>query len=677
MIKFATRTINQFMQQQKDLFAHYKQPSIKEDSYVTGLKLANSLKGSELVPFIPINGRQVNFYYCGPTVYSNSHLGHARTYLGIDVIRRTLRDYFNYDLLSVMNITDIDDKIINGAKQAKQDFLEFTKVWEKDFFSAMEALNIELPDVITRVSDYVPEIVTFIEKIIANGYAYESNGSVYFDVHKYLADGHTYPKMRPEMNADLLQEGEGESQANKQSEKRSPNDFALWKASKPEEPKWPSPWGEGRPGWHIECSVMASAILGNPIDLHAGGIDLIFPHHDNSLAQAEACFNCDQWINYFIHLGHLNIADRKMSKSLKNFLTIEEVLKRYTPRQIRLNFAIHQYDAVMNYSEEQVEQAISKDKAYQEFFQNTKIYLRESEVTGPQKWTQNDFQISNLLRNTKQIVHAALLKNFDFPTVVDAIDKLINQVNVQIAGKTVKAPLVQSVVQYVDFILGLLGLNYLIQNNNQTEIKSIMAEVCSIRDQVKLAARKGEFEAISNIVTLKQFQYEKNLSNGIVDYINQFQQQVLAASQEKNKQQLFSLCDKLRDEQLFELGIKIEDKDKDQPSIWKQYDPKELKLEKEQQQKLIQQKELIKKKEEEKKKQEELEKLEKAKIHPKDMFLSQVDKYSEFDEKGIPVKDKEGNELSKKQKKVVQELWEKQNKIHNQYLETLKKQQQQ
>ncbi|CAD8188054.1 unnamed protein product [Paramecium pentaurelia] len=654
------------MQQTKLPFGHYKVPQVKEDSYITGLKLANSLKGSELIPFIPINGRQVNFYYCGPTVYSNSHLGHARTYLGIDVIRRTLRDYFHYDLLSVMNITDIDDKIITGANAAKQDFLEFTKIWEKDFFDAMEALNIELPDVITRVSDYVPEIVTFIQKIISNGYAYESNGSVYFDVQKYIADGHTYPKMRPEVNAELLQEGEGESQLNKQSEKKSPYDFALWKSSKPEEPKWQSPWGEGRPGWHIECSVMASAILGNPIDLHAGGIDLLFPHHDNSLAQAEACFNCEQWINYFIHLGHLNIADRKMSKSLKNFMTIEEVLKRYTPRQVRLNFAIHQYDAPQNYSEEQMEQAIAKDKSYQEFFQNTKIYLRESQVTDAQKWTENDFQLSALLRSTKQIIHQALINNFDFPTVVDATDKLINQVNIQIASKNVRAPLINSVINYVNFIFGLLGINYQTLLSNQIDIQPLMEQVCSIRDKVKVAAKNNDFESIINAVTQKQIQYEKNISNYLVDAINQFQQEVLIASQNKNKQQIFQICDKLRDQQLFDLGIKIEDKD--QSSIWKQYDIQELKLEKLQQQILLQQKEQQRKK-------EELEKLEKAKLSPKEFFSQQTDKYLEFDESGLPIKDKDGNELSKKQKKVVQELWEKQNKLYTQYLEQQKQQQ--
>lgn len=154
----------------------------------------------------------------------------------------------------------------------------------------MQSLNIELPEVITRVSDYIPEIVEFIQKIISNGYAYDSHGSVYFDVQKYQADGHSYPKMRPTLDVGLLMEGEGHLQS--QTEKKHECDFALWKKSKPDEPKWVSPWGEGRPGWHIECSVMASAILGDQIDLHAGGIDLIFPHHDNSLAQAEACFNC-------------------------------------------------------------------------------------------------------------------------------------------------------------------------------------------------------------------------------------------------------------------------------------------------------------------------------------------------------------------------------------------------
>jgi len=188
-----------------------------------------------------------------------------------------------------MNITDIDDKIIKKSIDQKRDFLEISRHFENEFMDDMKKLNVALPDVITRVSEYVPEIVEFIEGIIKNGYAYESNGSVYFDVMKYNADpNHTYAKLEPTSvdNKELLQEGEGVlCSAENEKEKRNEKDFALWKKSKDGEPKWNSPWGEGRPGWHIECSAMCASILkGYPIDIHSGGIDLRFPHHDNELA---------------------------------------------------------------------------------------------------------------------------------------------------------------------------------------------------------------------------------------------------------------------------------------------------------------------------------------------------------------------------------------------------------
>ena len=191
----------------------------------------------------------------------------------------------------------------------------------------MDALNILPPDCLTRVSEHVAEHVPFVQKIIDSGFGYESNGSVYFDVAKFDADpGHHYAKLVPEAfgNQSALKEGEGDLTVAGDGEKRSDNDFAVWKNSKPGEPSWESPWGRGRPGWHIECSVMASEILGESMDIHSGGVDLKFPHHDNELAQSEAYHGNDHWIRYFLHSGHLTIAGCKMSKSLKNFITIQE-----------------------------------------------------------------------------------------------------------------------------------------------------------------------------------------------------------------------------------------------------------------------------------------------------------------------------------------------------------------
>jgi len=229
----------------------------------------------------------VTWYTCGPTVYDHSHMGHAKTYVTFDILRRIMTDYFGYDIYLCMNITDIDDKIIKRSNEKNQPFTELARHFENEFLDDMDRLNVALPDVITRVSEYVPEIVAFIEQIIKNGYAYESNGSVYFDVAKFKASpDHRYARMAGSMAEDdeLIAEGEGVL-TGAQVDKKDKRDFALWKKSKENEPFWESPWGQGRPGWHIECSAMAASIFKTwPIDIHTGGVDLRFPHHDNEVA---------------------------------------------------------------------------------------------------------------------------------------------------------------------------------------------------------------------------------------------------------------------------------------------------------------------------------------------------------------------------------------------------------
>ena len=229
-------------------------------------------------------------------------------------------------------------------------FTDVTRYWEDQFMEDMDALNVMRPDVITRVTTYVPQIAVFVEQIIKKGFAYESDGSVYFDIAAFEKAGNPYARLRPESRNDKALQEEGEGSLSKNlGGKRGAGDFALWKKSKAGEPVWPSPWGEGRPGWHIECSVMASDVLGSQMDIHSGGIDLAFPHHDNELAQSEAYF-CEHgtphnWVNYFLHMGHLSIAGSKMSKSLKNFQTIKDALKTdYTPRGMRVVFLMGRWN---------------------------------------------------------------------------------------------------------------------------------------------------------------------------------------------------------------------------------------------------------------------------------------------------------------------------------------------
>jgi cysteinyl-tRNA synthetase len=288
------------------------------------------------------------------------------TYICFDVIRRIMTSFFGYDVHLCMNITDVDDKIIMRAAEAGVPFSTLAREHEASFLADMDALGVAPPDVLTRVSEYVPEVVDFIGGIIARGFAYASHGSVYFDTAAYRADArHVYGKLVPENvgNAAATAEGEG-ALAGAGGDKRAPCDFALWKASKPGEPAWPSPWGEGRPGWHIECSAMCRDALGGwaggRIDIHSGGVDLRFPHHENEIAQSEACLDAchaggAQWVNYFLHSGHLNIEGLKMSKSLKNFIKIGDALARYGARALRLLFLLARYNAPRAYSERAME----------------------------------------------------------------------------------------------------------------------------------------------------------------------------------------------------------------------------------------------------------------------------------------------------------------------------------
>lgn len=245
-------------------------------------------------------------------------------------------------------------------------FTDLTRSMEKAFMNDMDALNVLRPDVITRVTEYVPQIVTFVEQIVEKGFAYEANGSIYFDIAAFERAGNTYARLRPESKNDKALQEEGEGSLSKNLDgKKSLGDFALWKKSKPGEPYWPSPWSSGRPGWHIECSVMASDKLGAQMDIHSGGIDLAFPHHDNELAQSEAFFHqCEMgqhtWVKYFFHLGHLSIAGSKMSKSLKNFQTIQDALaKTYTARNMRIVFLMSRWNDGVEISPEMRKQADS------------------------------------------------------------------------------------------------------------------------------------------------------------------------------------------------------------------------------------------------------------------------------------------------------------------------------
>jgi cysteinyl-tRNA synthetase len=304
------------------------------------MKILNTMSGQK-EEFVPL-GETVKMYVCGVTPYDNSHFGHAMSYVFFDVIRRYIL-FKGYKLKYVQNVTDIEDKIILRANQRGISTTELAEKFTASYFEDMAALNVMRPDVTPRATQEVPKIIEVIAGLIDKGYAYKTpDGSVYFRVTKDQDYGQLSHR-----TLDMMQAGArieiGES-------KENPMDFALWKASKPAEPAWDSPWGKGRPGWHIECTAMSLKYLGEQIDIHAGGMDLIFPHHENEIAQSESFTGKKPFVKYWLHNGFLQIGEEKMSKSLGNMLTIKEVLAKYNPDAVRAFILSSHYRSPLSFT---------------------------------------------------------------------------------------------------------------------------------------------------------------------------------------------------------------------------------------------------------------------------------------------------------------------------------------
>ncbi len=297
--------------------------------------------------FKPTDPPNVKFYMCGPTVYDYFHIGNGKSFIMADMIRRYL-EYKGYNVKFVMNITDIDDKIIKKSNEENITTSEIAAKYEKAFFDDLNKLKIKTNTLYPKATDHINEIISLIKKLEEKEFAYNINGNVFYSVSKFNGYG--------KLSGKNIEDLEAGSRVEINEEKKNPLDFTLWKKAKEGEPYWESPWGQGRPGWHIECSAMSNKHLGDNIDIHAGGSDLIFPHHENEIAQSEAV--CEsKFVNYWIHFGFLNIKDEKMSKSLGNFFTAQEILRRHSAEAIHLFFAQSHYAGPLNYSEELLETA--------------------------------------------------------------------------------------------------------------------------------------------------------------------------------------------------------------------------------------------------------------------------------------------------------------------------------
>ena len=380
------------------------------------LKLYNTLS-RKVEEFVPLNPPSVGMYICGPTVYDYFHIGNARTFIMADIIRRYL-EYKGYNVKFVMNLTDIDDKIINKSIEEKTSASEVAKRYSEAFFEDIQRLRIKPATMYPRATANIDEILGMIKTLIANGAAYNVDGNVFYDVSSFKQYG--------KLSGKKIDELEVGARVEVMEEKQNPLDFALWKKSKEGEPFWTSEWGNGRPGWHIECSAMSCKHLGETFDIHAGGNDLIFPHHENEIAQSEAATR-KPFVKYWLHFGFLNINKEKMSKSLGNFFTAREVLAKYSAEAIRLFLAQAHYRGPVDFNDELLDAAdkgLEKLKNIQSTI-NSALIKNKSEGTNP----EFDFQ------SFEKRFTDALDEDFNTPQAVAVIFDFVKEVNRTIADK--------------------------------------------------------------------------------------------------------------------------------------------------------------------------------------------------------------------------------------------------
>ena len=438
------------------------------------MKIFNTLTRSK-DDFKPITDGEVKIYACGPTVYNYIHIGNARPLCVFDVMRRYF-EWRGYDVKFVQNFTDIDDKLINRANEENITVSEVAERFIKEFRVDAKGLNVKEATVHPRATENIEQIQSIISTLIKKGYAYESGGDVYYRAKKFGE----YGKLSHQPLEDL--EAGASERVDSGDIKEDPMDFCLWKGAKPGEPFWESPWGKGRPGWHIECSAMAGRYLGKTIDIHCGGLDLIFPHHENEIAQSEAANGCE-FSHYWMHNGFINIDNRKMSKSLKNFFTVRDVAEKFGYEPIRCFLISSHYRSPLNYSVDVIEQAKnSLDRLYT-CRDNIDFALKNAEDGG---------EVPAFVEERKNEFIAAMDDDLNTADALAALFMLVRDINTAISGGARKNAL-KAFADIFDQLTGVLGLVY----NRKTE--ALDSEIEEMIEKRTEARKNKDFKTADEI----------------------------------------------------------------------------------------------------------------------------------------------------------------------------------
>lgn len=453
------------------------------------IKIYNTLTRKKEV-FKPLNGNRVKLFVCGPTVYDHSHIGHARTYISFDIIARYLK-YVGYSVYYLQNITDLDDKIIKRATELKTSPLELARRYEERYLHDMKLMGVENVNYYARATEHIPEIIKQIQTLIERGYAYETDNGVYFEESKFEDFGKLSNRKLEDLKVHRI---------DPDSTKRDPADFALWKKRDPEtEPSemlWDSPWGTGRPGWHIEDTAITETYFGPQYDIHGGGLDLIFPHHEAEIAQMEASSGKKPMVNYWMHTGFLNVKGEKMSKSLGNFITINELLEEFTPEVFRFFVLSTHYRSPIDFSDNILHQSQKGLERIHKFIETIDILLDEDISIS----SENDSEYIVKLIDVRKNFFDAMNNDFNTPKALSTIYDLIRDVNRDINQRNIsKNSLIKMKTLVVEFG-AMFGFNFL---RTSDEGKQVQEELISILKDMREKLRKNKEYELSDEIRTK------------------------------------------------------------------------------------------------------------------------------------------------------------------------------